>query len=215
LRYAAQDCTQIVILAAGMDARAWRIDWPNHVQLFEVDRPAVFAYKEPILRTLGLRARCARHVVGADLAEDWRPLLLAQGFDPWVPTTWLAEGLFVYLFEPQVKAILADLTALSAPSSRLAVDLADVSLLAWPPMLPYFERLKTDGSPWTFGTAEPESLLEETGWRARALVVGEPGTTYDRWPYPPAPRQVPGVPRSYFVTSIRPMACGPATASGT
>ena len=74
--------TQIVILAAGMDARAFRLDWPPGVALFEVDRDEVFDRKEPVLRTMKARAVCQRRIVRADLGRSWTAPLLKAGFDP-------------------------------------------------------------------------------------------------------------------------------------
>jgi len=194
---------QVVLLAAGMDARAYRLEWPEGMRLFEVDRQEVFDHKEAVLPALGVTARCDRRVVAADLAGDWPATLVTEGFDAASPSAFLVEGLLIYLEEPAVNRLLADLSRLAPPGSWLGMDLADVTLLETPFMAPLMEELVRRGSPWIFGTSEPEALLERFGWSATAVMVGEPPANYGRWPYPVAPRETPGVPRSYLVTADR------------
>ena len=84
--------SQAVILASGLDARAWRLDWPDGFAVFEIDQPKVLEYKEQVLDREGARPRCAWHGVPIDLREDWPAALQQAGFDPSRPTAWLAEG---------------------------------------------------------------------------------------------------------------------------
>jgi hypothetical protein len=72
---------QVVLLAAGLDSRAFRIDWPDGVRLFEIDLPSMLEFKNEVLRKQGPLARCARTAVGVDLREDWAPALANAGFD--------------------------------------------------------------------------------------------------------------------------------------
>jgi hypothetical protein len=102
-----------------------------------------------------------------------------------------------------VDRLLDDVSRLAAAGSWVGMDLADVTLLRSPFMAPLIEELDRRGSPWTFGTSEPEALLARFGWSATAYVVGEPGANFGRWPYPVAPRDAPGIPRSYLVTASR------------
>jgi methyltransferase (TIGR00027 family) len=195
--------SQVVFLAAGMDARAYRLEWPDGVSLFEVDRQEVLDHKEAVLQALGVTPRCDRRVVAADLTGDWQQRLQAAGFDPARPSAFLVEGLLVYLEEAAVNRLLGDLSRLAPRGSWIGMDLADVTLLRTPFMAPLMEELVRRGSPWIFGTSEPEALLERFGWSATALTLGEPGANYGRWPYPIAPRHTAGVPRSYLVTGDR------------
>lgn len=199
---------QIVLLAAGMDTRAYRIEWPSGVTLFEVDRQEVFDHKEPILDELEAIPRCTRKVVSADLGGEWQPALLSAAFDPQRPSAFLVEGLLIYLNEPAVHRLLGDLSRLAIPGSWAGMDLADVTLLESPFMAPIMRELVRRGSPWVFGTSEPEALIEGFGWSATALMLGEPGANYGRWPYPVAPRSTPGVPRSYLVSADRTVRSG-------
>lgn len=83
--------------AAGLDARAWRLPWPDGTVVFEIDQPKVLAFKEETLAAHGVEP-VARHVgVPIDLRQDWPEALRQSGFDPTRPTAWLAEGLLPYL----------------------------------------------------------------------------------------------------------------------
>src|SRR6185369_11465374 len=88
---------QVVLLAAGLDCRAFRLDWPGGVWMFELDLPEMFAFKEPVLTSVGAVARCGRVVVAVDLRGQWVDTLTAAGFDPGTATGWFAEGLLPYL----------------------------------------------------------------------------------------------------------------------
>ncbi|MEV7126878.1 SAM-dependent methyltransferase [Streptomyces sp. NPDC093260] len=116
-------CDQVVLLAAGLDARAHRLDWRPGTRLFELDLPPVLDFKERVLGEEAAEARCERSVVAADLlGDDWPDRLLGAGFDPARPTAWLAEGLLVYLAEHEAAHLLSTVGALSAPRSRLFLE---------------------------------------------------------------------------------------------
>jgi methyltransferase (TIGR00027 family) len=115
-------CAQVVLVAAGLDTRAFRLSWPPGVRLFEMDLPELLAYKEEVLTARNAEARCSRAVVGVDLREDWPSALLSAGFDPAVPTAWLVEGLLVYLSAEDATSLLTRITDLSAPSSRISCE---------------------------------------------------------------------------------------------
>ncbi|GAA3558852.1 SAM-dependent methyltransferase [Amycolatopsis ultiminotia] len=113
---------QVVILAAGLDARAFRLSWADGARAFELDLPEVLEFKDSVLAEQGARARCARTVVPADLRENWPEALLNAGFDRNLPTVWLAEGLLVYLTRDEAERLLTEVTALSAPGSRISFE---------------------------------------------------------------------------------------------
>jgi methyltransferase (TIGR00027 family) len=113
---------QVVLFAAGLDSRAFRLDWPDDVRLFELDLPDLFGFKEPVLASAGAVARCGRQVVAVDLRGEWADALTAAGFDPGTATVWLAEGLLYYLKQTEVERLLATATELSAPGSQMAFD---------------------------------------------------------------------------------------------
>ncbi|MEV0252479.1 class I SAM-dependent methyltransferase [Nocardia sp. NPDC050712] len=111
---------QFVIVAAGLDARAYRLEWPAGSVLFELDLPAVLEFKAAALA--GYEPRVVRREVAADLRQDWPKALLDTGFDPESPTAWLAEGLLRYLPGDAQDRLFDDIVALSAPGSRFALN---------------------------------------------------------------------------------------------
>lgn len=113
---------QAVILAAGLDTRAYRLAWPAGTVVFEVDQPAVLEFKTRTLADLGATPAAELHTVPVDLRDDWPKALRGNGFDPAVPTAWIAEGLLIYLPPEAQDRLLDHITALSAPGSRLATE---------------------------------------------------------------------------------------------
>lgn len=115
---------QIVILASGLDSRAYRVDWPAGTVVYEIDQPKVLEYKAATLAAHGVRPSTERHEVPIDLRQDWPAALRAAGFDPSQPTAWLAEGLLMYLPAAAQDRLFEQITALSAPGSRVAAETA-------------------------------------------------------------------------------------------
>jgi methyltransferase (TIGR00027 family) len=195
---------QVVLLAAGMDARAFRLSWPPGMRLYELDRPEVLKAKEEVVARVGAQPSCERRVVGADLAHpSWSEALLEAGYEPREPSVWLAEGLLFYIPEAAVRGLLDHAGAFATSGSLLGVDLVNEDLLASPLMQPLLRALARRGAPVHFGANDPEALLAEHGWEAKATQPGERGANYGRWPYPVAPRRVPGVPRVFFMRARR------------
>ena len=118
---------QAVILAAGLDARAFRLAWPPDMVAYEIDQPEVVAFKSDTMAELGVRATCVRRTVAMDLRNDWATGLRGAGFDPYKPTAWSAEGLLGYLPPDAQDRLLDTITGLSAPGSRIAIDCAPPS----------------------------------------------------------------------------------------
>lgn len=113
---------QAVILAAGLDTRAYRLAWPDGTVVYELDQPAVVDFKSTTLANLGAQPTAERRTVPVDLRDDWPTALRGNGFDDSEPTAWIAEGLLLYL-PPEAQDRLFDtITALSAPGSRLATE---------------------------------------------------------------------------------------------
>ncbi|EME99676.1 SAM-dependent methyltransferase [Streptomyces mobaraensis NBRC 13819 = DSM 40847] len=171
---------QLVLLAAGMDSRAYRLPLPTTV-LYEVDRPDLLRLKESLLGDAV--PRCARRVpVGADLAADWAERLTAAGFRPDEPTCWLVEGLTQYLEERDVLRLLDRITELSAPGSHLLADFVAGSLFHEPAVRPMLSLLERSGAGWRYGTDEPEPLFTERGWRPETVTYAAVGAALGRWP---------------------------------
>jgi hypothetical protein len=116
----ASTAPQVVLLGAGLDSRAWRLDWPAGTTVWELDRPEVLDVKAAVVT--GPPA-CDRRPVAVDLLDDWPAALAAAGHDPAVPTTWVAEGLLVYFDDAGVDRLLRRVTALSPAGSRLVLTL--------------------------------------------------------------------------------------------
>ncbi|PWI45124.1 SAM-dependent methyltransferase [Streptomyces sp. ICBB 8177] len=113
---------QVVLLGAGLDARAFRLDWPDGCAVFEIDTPEVLAFKHGVLDGLGATAKAVRTPIGADLRADWASALAHAGFDASAPTAWLAEGLLLYLPSASERQLMACVDDLSAPGSSLAFE---------------------------------------------------------------------------------------------
>ena len=116
------DIRQVVILAAGLDSRAYRLDWPTGTTAFEIDQPKVLDYKTSTLDAHGGLPKARRVPVAVDLRDDWPAALLVAGFDPAQPTAWLAEGLLPYLPGDAQDRLFDLATAHSAAGSRIAVE---------------------------------------------------------------------------------------------
>jgi methyltransferase (TIGR00027 family) len=113
---------QAVILASGLDTRAYRLPWSAGTVVYEIDQPQVIAFKTNTLAGLGAAPTAERRTVAIDLREDWPAALRQSGFDVSQPTAWSAEGLLPYL-PPEAQDRLFDhITELSAPGSRLATE---------------------------------------------------------------------------------------------
>jgi methyltransferase (TIGR00027 family) len=110
---------QAVILASGLDTRAYRLQWPDGMVLFEVDQPKVIEFKTRTLAGLGATPTADRRAVGVDLRDDWTGALRDNGFDPTQPTAWSAEGLLSYLPPEAQDRLFDNITALSAAGSRV------------------------------------------------------------------------------------------------
>lgn len=113
---------QVVILAAGLDARAYRLDWPTGTVVYELDQPRVVDFKSQTLADLGAQPRATRRTVAVDLRQDWPKALSDNGFDPSAPTAWLAEGLLIYLPSDAQDMLFDRVTALSAPGSTVSTE---------------------------------------------------------------------------------------------
>ncbi|WP_029117047.1 class I SAM-dependent methyltransferase [Mycobacterium sp. URHB0044] len=113
---------QIVILAAGLDSRAYRLPWPDGTVVYELDQPQVLAFKREVLTAHGDAPRAERREVPVDLRDDWPTALVTSGFDPSKPSAWIAEGLLIYLPASAQEQLFAGIDALSSPGSRVAVE---------------------------------------------------------------------------------------------
>ncbi|OBA64517.1 SAM-dependent methyltransferase [Mycobacterium sp. 1100029.7] len=119
---------QVVIVAAGLDSRAYRLEWPTGTKVYEIDQPEVIDFKTTTLSKIGATPTAERRPVSIDLRDDWPAALQATGFDAGQPTAWLAEGVLIGFLPPEAEVRLLDnIIALSAEGSRLAADYGSVT----------------------------------------------------------------------------------------
>jgi len=195
---------QVVLAAAGMDARAFRLDWPSGTRLYELDLPEVLDAKQGVIEAAGIKARCERRTVRVDLRQEtWPEALLAAGYEPREASVWLIEGLLLYLTENAVNKLLERVRSLVAAGSLLGLDVMNRSLIFSPLTRPQQIALVWRGAPGRFWTDDPEKLMARHGWEADVTQPGEEGANFGRWPTPMLPREVPGLPRSFLVRALR------------
>lgn len=195
---------QVIIAAAGMDTRAYRLNWPHPVHIYEIDRRAVLDHKQAVLAEYVPTDNVTRHLVRTDLlADDWRADLIAAGFGPSRRAVWLLEGLLYYIPEASARRLLAELQDFCTLGSPLACDLINEVALTAPSTRKLSQLFAAWGSPWLFGTDEPEQLMTSYGFDAIAVQPGERGADYGRWKDPVIAREVPGIPRVFYVHGKR------------
>ncbi len=137
---------QVVILASGLDSRAYRLPWPPGTVVYEVDMPEVIEFKTLTLGDLGAEPTAERRTVAIDLRDDWASALQAAGFDPQAPSAWSAEGLVVYLPDEAQDALFDNITTLSAPGSHLAFEFVpDTAVFADPRWRAHHDRMSELG----------------------------------------------------------------------
>ncbi|MCV7091621.1 class I SAM-dependent methyltransferase [Mycobacterium interjectum] len=172
---------QVVILASGLDARAYRLPWPAGTVVYEVDMPEVIEFKTLTLRDLGAEPTAERRTVAVDLRDDWAAALQAAGFDPQAPAAWSAEGLLVYLPDEAQDALFDNITALSAPGSRLAFEFVpDTAVFADARWRAHHDRMSELGFEIDFNDlvyhGQRSHILEylsRSGWRTSSQTVEE------------------------------------------
>jgi len=178
---------QIVLPAAGMDARAYRLPWPNGTMFYELDHAELFAIKEKLLGRQSITSKCKRIKIGTDLKQDWARLVVDSGFSANEPSMWIIEGLFYYLEEADVHHVLKQASNLAASGSVLVTDLVSQSLLTSPWMQQALKAMEERGMGWRFGTDDPAALFAQYGWEAEIKRPGEEGTKYNAQRFPNQP----------------------------
>ncbi len=179
----AAGCAQVVLLGAGLDARGFRLPLAE-ADVFEVDTPSVFAFKDKVLADAGARPTArSRTVVRADLREDFAARLADSAFDPGRPTAWVTEGVLPYLTGDQARHVVTDIGRLSAPGSRLVFEHADKP---GPDPRAAVAARTTPGadriSAMVRGGLGPEGRdwVAGQGWTIRTIERGELGPRYGR-----------------------------------
>jgi methyltransferase (TIGR00027 family) len=192
---------QVVLMAAGLDTRAIRLKWPDHVDLFELDQPAVLRRKDKILAAAGARPRCSRRAVEADLAGEWTDALLEAGFDRSRPSGWLLEGFLFYLPGKNITRLLDAVTDLAAPGSQMGFDIINGPMLTSPWTRSWVDMQADAGAPWIGTMDDPVRFLAERGWHATLTQAGQPDANHGRWSLPVIPTTMPDMPHNWYVTA--------------
>jgi len=171
---------QAVVLASGLDTRAFRTDWPAGFRVFEIDQPAVLDFKERTLRNIGAEPRCSWHPVRADLRDDWESALLDAGFDRTRPAAWLAEGLLSYLPAAAQQQLLETANRLSAPSSAFSLNANRAPLQNSSHLQQAARTLGVNPRELMSAEQRPpaEDTLAQLGWTVRTAGVLEIGQHY-------------------------------------
>jgi methyltransferase (TIGR00027 family) len=207
---------QHVILASGLDSRAYRLDWPAGTTVYEIDQPKVLEYKAATLAANGVEPVADRREVAADLRFDWPKTLRDTGFDPAQPTAWLAEGLLMFLPGEAEERLFADIDALSAAGSRACIEdftFDDAAREAYEQ-----RRVKTDelrqrlgdenvfdpGDLWYTDDErrDPAAWFDTHNWRVESLTGSDYLTQLGR-PLPEEP-SVAATFRAVFVSAEKP-----------
>jgi methyltransferase (TIGR00027 family) len=171
---------QAVILASGLDTRAYRLAWPAGTVVYEIDQPDVIEFKTRTLAGLGAQPTAQRRTIAIDLRDDWPAALLQAGFITSVPTVWSAEGLLAYLPPEAQDRLFDNITDLSAPGSRVASEYMDMRGLPsdWAEQLT--ERSKRLGSTvnlaeliYTGERNDAADYLKTHGWQVGILGANE------------------------------------------
>ena len=179
----ARGIRQVILLAAGLDTRAYRLRWPHGVRVYELDLPEVMGFKGEVLTERRAASRCERTVVPIDLRKDWTVPLSKAGLSNSEPTAWLAEGLLIYLTARESADLLTRVGELSASRSQVAfevenlgTDLMRAQARQTPAMQKYTKR-------WKGGLPDAPGWLAENGWEPQlhdratvALSYGRPQT---------------------------------------
>jgi methyltransferase (TIGR00027 family) len=169
LMAATLEVKQVIILAAGMDTRVFRLPWVGGIQVYELDKPSVLEKKIELLQDIP--ARCRRCVLPVDLTKPWFDQLVDRGYQANVPSVWLLEGLLMYLHEAEVLQLLTTIAQGAAPGSQLGADLLNNRALKSKDMAAQY---------WHFGTDYPETLLPDGEWSAEVFRSDEETAKHNR-----------------------------------
>ncbi len=195
----AAGCPQVVIVGAGLDARAYRLTWPTTTVVFEIDTADVTAFKTGVLAGVDHRPSCRRIAIAADLREDWSTPLAAAGFDRETATLWLAEGLLPYLDDAGTSRLMTTIAALSAPGSGIVLD------HAYPAARTTEDNAAGRARGVLFGSvvADPLVWLGRFGWRAELADPVDLAARLHRDLPPLLDPARPGAPSFWLATATR------------
>ena len=192
---------QLILLAAGMDTRAFRLNWPEETLIFELDQSPVLQYKEDILRSTSAMPTCIRKTIEVNLSNAWEKSLLLAGFNPQKPSGWLLEGFLFYLPNDVITQILDSVNRQAAIGSWMGFDIVNSITITHPLTKPWVDMQAAEGAPWLGTMEDPVEFLAARGWVASLTQAGQADAHYGRWPFPVLPTKMPEVPHNWFVTA--------------
>lgn len=194
---------QVVIMAAGLDTRAFRLPWPRGTTVFELDLPDLVEFKEDVLHGEHVLPSCDRVVVSCDLRDDWVTALIHAGYNPKRPTAWLLEGLFMFLTPNAGERIMHWVSALSSGGSTLAIEHVNRAFRELPQMKAVNKRFDTMDAGWQSDIEDPVAWLGGHGWHASVTHQVDLAAQHGR-PVPAItdPRKV-GDARIWLASAIR------------
>lgn len=182
--------SQVVLLAAGMDSRAYRLSWLENTYLYELDFAEILAYKKNRLE--GILPRCKRIEIPADLTQPWTHLLLERSYQRDRPSLWLLEGVLMYLEASQCDRLLQEVAALTAPGSYLGLDLIDRQTLQC-------DR-KNQGY-FQFGIDDPVGFLAKYDWTAKIIDPADLNIGGDRFKHFFSSDRIVDTARPFLITA--------------
>jgi len=192
---------QVILMAAGLDTRAYRLARPASTSVFELDQPAVLQEKEQILHSAGARTECARYALGADLTGSWKEALIEAGFDLSNPSAWLLEGFLFYISTGSISHLLEEVNSLSATGSWLGFEIINSITLTSAHTHQWVEMQANSGAPWIGTLDDPSGFLASRGWKTSPSQAGAPDANHGRWHLPIISFTMPDMPHNWFVTA--------------
>jgi methyltransferase (TIGR00027 family) len=192
---------QVVLMAAGLDTRAYRLVWPTGTNLFELDQAEVLQEKERTLCSAGAKTNCARKTIEVDLTGPWKEALIKAGYETGQPSAWLLEGFLFYIPTENITHLVDEVGDLSAPGSWLGFDIINRATLTSPYTHAWIEMQTSSGAPWIGTMDDPIGFLTGLGWRTSLSQAGAADANYGRWNLPVIPVNMPNMPHNWFVTA--------------
>lgn len=199
---------QVVLLGAGLDTRAFRLEWPAGMRVFELDQGAVLERKQKILDAAGAQPKCERRPITVDLDGDWEAALAAADITDNQPAIWLLDGFLCRLSSDHLVRLLDRVMNASSPGSYLAFDIINSATLTSPSTQSWVETQARAGAPCIGTMDDPKAFLRKRDWKVELTQIGSNGANHGRWPTTSASADDPGGPRSWLVTARRPWRIG-------